>query len=524
MSMDNVRRIALSQNSLVRIVFLCALIFLTSCSSTPLPEHTEFTHHIGRDTASYLQKTTTELRADGIEGNDSGFFILANPIDALVARAALIRKAEHTIDVQYYIYKSDLTGKILVKEMLDAADRGVRVRILLDDFGSFGNDKGLIALNAHPNVYIRLFNPFKRSGSMSLQLLTGFGKKTRRMHNKALIADNQLSIVGGRNIGDEYFGANPSVVFDDLDVLLTNPVTNDISQVFDEFWNSSKSRPVSEKIDMSFDDEQLIQLRVNLEEELAAHQNSEYSIAIRNSRLVNKETLSEFSFRWAGCKLKADSVEKIRAERDAESLMLAPQLASLLKSLSERFIVVSPYFVPGEKGVAFFKTLRDRNVEVIVVTNSLASNDVAIVHSGYSKYRRDLIELGVKIYEIDGRDFESRPSGSLSERFASRSSLHAKYFVFDDTATFIGSFNFDPRSFYENTEVGVSIYSSELSQALADEVLKQLPLEAFEVTLNDKGSLQWQLGDEIFDKEPGTSWFKRVLNVIMGWLPVESQL
>ncbi|WP_087017255.1 phospholipase D family protein [Thaumasiovibrio subtropicus] len=510
--------------NIMRLLTFITVLFLLGCSNSTPSEHPTKTEHIPKSTPSYLKQVTASLRTDHIANAKSGFFLLADPIDALVARAGLMRKAEHTLDVQYYIYKDDLAGQILAYEMLLAADRGVRVRLLLDDLGSYGNDKGIFALNAHPNIEIRLFNAFSRSRTMPGQLLTGFGEKTRRMHNKALIADNQFSIIGGRNIGNEYFGANPDILFDDLDVLLTNPVTDDVSGMFDEFWNSRKARDASEKIDLEMDEAMLKSLRDSLERGLHLHADSDYAQAIANSTLVNENGLSDVQFDWAIAVLKADNAEKIAASRDEYALMLAPQMLPLVDGLSERFIMVSPYFVPGDDGVEFFRVLRQRDVEVIIITNSLASNDVAIVHSGYAKYRRDLLEMGVKLYEVDGRDIEKTKRSTIPDWFASRSSLHAKFFIFDDTATFIGSFNFDPRSYYENTEVGVAIYSNTLSVELADELLKILPLHTFEVSLNEDNKLQWQVGEEVFNTEPGTGWFKRTLNVMMGWLPVESEL
>ncbi len=507
------------------LVILCLSgFFLFGSSGINESEHTIKQYKVASTLPSSLLNTTTLIRPAEIPQSESGFVLLADPIDALVARASLMRKAEHTLDVQYYIYRNDLSGQILANEMLLAADRGVTVRLLLDDLGSYGNDDYLLVLSAHPNINIRLFNAFSRSRTMIGQLFTGFGKKTRRMHNKALIADNQFSILGGRNIGNEYFGANPDILFDDLDVLLSNPVTDDVSDLFDEFWNSPKARNVSEKMPKQYTGKHLNNVRGQLEQYLLQQSDSAYAKAVNSSLWVNANGLSEIPFNWAYTQLKADNAIKLSASRDEYDLMLAPQLEPLIHSLSERFIMVSPYFVPGEDGLKFFQSLRDKGIEVIVITNSLAANDVPIVHSGYAKYRNDLLEMGVIIHEADGRTIEKRKKNKFPDWFASHSSLHAKFFIFDDTTTFIGSFNFDPRSYYENTEVGVSIYSQSLSTDLAEEVLAILPTHTFEVSLDEKGNLQWKIGDETFDVEPGTSWFKRTANRFMGLLPVESEL
>ncbi|WP_413110246.1 phospholipase D family protein [Thaumasiovibrio sp. DFM-14] len=478
---------------------------------------------ISREEPSYLASSMARLRGKHPE-DKSASLVLADPIDALVARIALMRKAQHSLDVQYYIFKNDLSGQLLANEMLLAADRGVKVRLLVDDLGSFGNDKALYALNAHTNIDIRLFNAFSRSRAMISQLVKVNSYKTRRMHNKALIADNQLSIIGGRNIGNEYFGANDDVIFADLDVMVSQPATQQISNVFDDFWNSPIARDVVDKFQFEFDQEKLTAQRNALSQHLEEQSNSEYARAVGESNLVHANGIFQLDFTWSNVLVSADKAKKITAPRDEFDLMMAPQLESLFSSLQSDLILVSPYFVPGDKGVAYFKSLRERGINITIITNSLASNDVPIVHSGYAKYRKALLKMGVRLFEIDGRDVKKRQYNSFSDRFASKSSLHAKFFILDNKATFIGSFNFDPRSVFENTEIGVTLLSEPLSQNIANEINTTLYQVAFELTLDERDKIVWTLGDESYNVEPGTSWLKRSANVLMGLLPVESQL
>nr|WP_086940397.1 phospholipase D family protein [Thaumasiovibrio occultus] len=507
---------------LILILLIIAPFFL-SCSTPQQTEHSETEHHIAASTPGKIRDSIESLRPENA-ADLSGFYLLPDPINALVARAGIMRKAEHSIDVQYYIYRDDLTGQLLAGEMLYAAERGVKVRILIDDLGSYGIDTALMYLNAHPNIDIRLFNAFSRRHSMASQLVFGVGETSRRMHNKALIVDNQLSIVGGRNIGDEYFGANPNVVFDDLDVILTNPVTNDVSGMFDQYWNSPRAINLTDVLKQSVTEQELRAQYATLHEVYQEHAQHPYVKAITESAIFANAGVDAIPLSWAPAVLKADSAEKVEVSRDRHELMLASQLAPLVDSLNEQLLLISPYFVPGKEGVAFFQMLRDKGVDVTILTNSLESNDVSIVHSGYAKYRRELLEMGVKLYEIDGRSSEPVEKERLPDWFASRSSLHAKFFVFDNTATFIGSFNFDPRSFFENTEIGVTLYSPELAAQLTTEVQRMLDNYTFQVTLDENNDLRWQKGDEVFDTEPGAGWFKRTSNYLMRWLPVESQL
>ena len=485
-------------------------------------QHDTKSFRINDQTPGNISNAISAVKSD-IPSHYTGYYLLHDPIEALVARASLMSEAEHTIDIQYYIYKNDFTGSLLFEEAKKAADRGVRVRILLDDFGSFGIDDALIGLDQHPNIEVRLFNAFQRDRSLIGQLIFGFGSTTRRMHNKALIVDNQLSIIGGRNIGDEYFGANPDIVFEDLDVLLTNPATDEVSRSFDEFWNNVRSKPAHRLIRQSPVDHELIVKSRSFRHGFQIPNGKEYVKAVSQRLHLMQDRAGDIPFFWTESEVKFDSPTKVKKPRDRYDLMWSTSLQPVIDQLQKSLVIVTPYFVPGDAGVEFFRKLRAKGIEVTIITNSLESTDVPIVHSGYAPYRNELLDMGVVLYEVDGREKQKLEKDSLRSWFASRSSLHAKLFVFDDQTAFIGSPNFDPRSFYENTEIGVSLHSNDLAQVLDNALSDLVSEDAFRVMKVDN-SLVWIKGDEVFHHEPGASWFKRTSNYLMRFLPVESQL
>ncbi|WP_234495683.1 phospholipase D-like domain-containing protein [Vibrio maritimus] len=510
---------------MMKYLFLAAVIASAlGCVTKPQHyHHTSGSIRVNKQAESDIASVIKMARRSQ-PSEQSGFRLLNDPVDALVTRAALISRAEHSVDIQYYIYKNDFSGALLLDEAKKAAERGVRVRILLDDFGSFGIDDVLITLDQHPNIEVRLFNAFRRNRTLIGQLTFGLGHTTRRMHNKALIIDNQVAIVGGRNIGDEYFGANPDIVFEDIDVLLTNPATNQISTSFDEFWNHERAKPASSLIRKVPLDKDIIAKTRSLKSASKIPETKNYIEAVSQKLADAKRDREELQLSWAFSEVKYDSPSKVTVARDRYDLMWSSQVSHMVDELEHQLTIVTPYFVPSKKGMNFFADLRRRGIQVTVITNSLKSTDVAIVHSGYSKYRKQLLDMGVTLYEIDGREKQKLDKDSLNAWFASRSSLHAKLFIFDQNTVFIGSPNFDPRSFYENTEIGVSIHSPELAIELNQALEDVVTVNAFRVTVDAHGGLMWTKGEERFDKEPGASWWKRTSNYLMRFLPVESQL
>lgn len=458
----------------------------------------------------------------------SGIVPLENPLDAFVARALLAEASDTSLDVQYYIWRDDITGKLLLYSLYRAAERGVRVRLLLDDNGIAGMDDSLAALNHHDNVEVRLFNPFVIRSSRALGFLTDFGRLNHRMHNKSFTADNQATIIGGRNIADEYFGVGSGALFADLDVLAIGPVVDRVSQDFDRYWASQSSYPVDRLLSAA-SDEDLNALEISL---AAVEQNAEaqrFVAALHNSDFLKALLDGEVSFVWAPVEMVSDDPAKAQGLEEEQGL-LSQQLALALGEPQKTATLVSPYFVPGNPGVELFRDLEKAGVEVRILTNSLEANDVALVHSGYAKYREALLKAGVELFEL--RKFRSesegekpRPGGIIG---SSAASLHAKTFAVDGETLFVGSFNFDPRSANLNTELGFLIKSPELANALESAFPEQVRLAAYEVVLDEEGELRWLEfnGAETVEHrhEPNIGPFKRALVYLLSLLPVEPLL
>ena len=512
------------------LFFIMAL--LSGCSS--LPNNTQTPSYFKTNTSDTLlaQSVKSQRAKEGVRADQSGMVLLGNGVDAFVARAALAQLAEKTLDVQYYLYHSDLSGGVLLNQLWLAAERGVRVRVLLDDMDMSGRDRNLAILNAHPNIEIRLFNPFIRGKNRTHQLLTRFGSVTRRMHNKSFTVDNQITIIGGRNIGDEYFGAAEDVAFSDLDVALNGPVVQQVSTSFDLYWNTELSYPVDALTSKAISQDDLLKASKDITAFVEKHKTSAYAERLRNSSLVEQAKTGSIQWYWGSAEALYDDPMKISASREKTKYHLAPRLGRIIDGVENELIIISPYFVPGKEGIDFFKDLINRGVKVRILTNSLASNDVSIVHAGYSRYRKRLLEAGVELYEMDDMsELTKKQKKAIREARSgsdgSKSSLHAKYFILDRKQAFIGSLNLDPRSFIENTEIGAIINAEVLAKYLAKHFDQTIHDIAFSVTLHD-GDIQWDKfvdGKNItWDTEPNTTWWMRFKVGFMRILPGESQL
>ena len=444
--------------------------------------------------------------------DQSGFYPMNDGVDALTARLLLAERAEKSIDVQYYLIKNDIVGRVFIHELLKAADRGVRVRLLLDDMFTSGYDVGMAALHSHPNFEIRIFNPFHRGAAGRAQsALTGFGRINRRMHNKSFTVDNQVTIIGGRNIADEYFGVREDAKFGDLDVVGVGPVVQDVSDMFDTYWNHETALPAPAFVKELDDPGAALQdLRTRLSTALEDIRGSKYAEAVR-ARYLQYLGPGKNLFEWASYELVVDSPDKGVKAKAQEAVSITTPLIESLKSAERELIIVSPYFVPLNSGIEGLAELQKRGVQVTVITNSLAANNQFTVHGGYAPSRKPLLEAGVKIYE-------ARPDADVSgtefiDTSGSTATLHTKAFIVDDKEVFIGSFNFDPRSANLNTELGVIIRDPELALVYSVLIEEELQKQAFEVFLNEKGKLRWRgyKGSEevIYDKEPETTWGQR---------------
>lgn len=453
----------------------------------------------------------------------SGIYPLQNPYDAFAARVLLAQAAERTLDVQYYIWSNDITGTLLLEALHAAADRGVRVRLLIDDNGTSGLDSELAALNTHPNIEVRLFNPFVVRRPKWLGYLTDFSRANRRMHNKSFTADNQASIVGGRNIGDEYFGATEGVLFADLDVLSIGSVVNKVSSDFDRYWASKSSYPV-ERILPSVDRDRLEHLAATASSVERSPRASAYVTAIRRSDYVRDLQEDNLALEWADVRMVSDDPAKGLGASEAKGL-LTYQLEKVIGKPVQDVALVSPYFVPTAAGTKAFSEMAERGVKVRILTNSLAATDVAAVHAGYAKRRQDLLQAGVILYEMRNLPSEAERNKNAGPFGSSGSSLHAKTFSVDGKRVFIGSFNFDPRSANLNTELGFVIDSPTLAQQVGSAFEDKIPVNAYEVRLDDNGQLYWveqRDGRQVrYDTEPHTSLWKRASVAFLSILPIE---
>ena len=471
----------------------------------------------------------------GAHPGQSGAYPLGQGIDALAARVALARAAKKSLDVQYYIWHSDESGRLLTKELLDAADRGVRVRLLLDDLGvGQANDDVFLLLDSHANVSVSLFNPIASRGSRTMGLVADPLRLNHRMHNKSMTADSTVTVVGGRNIGDEYFSLNELVNFADLDVLAIGPVADQVSDSFDLFWNSSATYPISAFHAKTASPAEYAAAREKLNARVA-ESGAPYYEAMRSTPLGLQLQSRDLEFYWGTITALHDMPEKSQGASQTDVLLR--QLGNLLGQAQTDLLIVSPYFVPGKPGSEALVAAAQRGVRVRVVTNSLASTDVGAVHAGYKKSRRKLLEGGVELFELKPQlEADSEAAGKLSFSGSSAASLHAKTFMIDRQRVFIGSMNLDPRSVQINTEIGLLIDNPELAQDLEQRIAAGLAQSCYSVVLEPRnpakpeGSQQlvWieRRGDQEirYTTEPQTTFWQRFSVGLIGIFPVDSQL
>jgi len=453
----------------------------------------------------------------------SGIYMLADPHDAFAARVLLARVADRTLDVQYYIWRRDVTGTFLIRELHAAANRGVRVRVLLDDNGTSGLDEDLVGLAGHPLVEVRLFNPFVLRSFKWLGYLTDFSRSNRRMHNKSFTADNQATIVGGRNVGDAYFAATKGILFADLDVLSVGPVVTSVSTDFDRYWASESAYPI-EQVLSSEPSSNPDGARQNLAYPEFNEAATEYIRAIEETDFIHELVAGNLDLEWARTRMISDDPAKGLGETGDEET-LAYQLGEVLGTPKRKVALISPYFVPTAAGVTALANLEDQGVDVTVLTNSLDATDVAAVHAGYAKRRKALLEAGVQLFEMHRLSSAESDRGGSGPFGSAGSSLHAKTFAVDSERMFVGSFNFDPRSIHLNTELGFVIESAALSQNIHQAFNDVIPMRAYEVHLDEHDQLYWieHVNDtEIrHDQEPNTGWFQRFGIDFLSVLPIE---
>jgi len=458
----------------------------------------------------------------------SGFELLPRGEDSLLFRIAMIEAAERSLDIQYYIIQDDMTGKLLLEAVLRAADRGVRVRILMDDLNIRGSDPTWPLLNAHPDIEIRVFNPFATRDEPLFTCLsnvfTGLGQFSKRMHNKVLIADNQVAIAGGRNLGDSYFDVSSDFNFRDVDVLAAGPIVAKLSQSFDKYWNDDEAFPITALLQPRDDPEEAAKLH----QELRQHWQDE----MRKGTIVSQVPLSvqieqgKIPLLWALAELAADSPSKINTPKEIVGSKPGLRLDQMADEAQHEFIVISPYFVPGKEGTEGLQALIRRDVKVRILTNSLASIDAVVAYTGYRRYRQTLVEDGIDLYEtkpVPGTHPHSRRFSS-----SARDSLHSKIYVVDRRDVMIGSFNLDPRSVNLNTEIVLVIHSPRL----ADQVVRMFekatsPSSSFHLVMHNH-HLEWITREDdqerLYESEPKAGFWRNVEADLFALLPFENQL
>ena len=466
----------------------------------------------------------------------SGFRLVIEGAEAFALRTHSARLAAHSLDVQTYIWHADTTGLYLARQLLEAADRGVRVRLLVDDMDARAKNSGFAALAAHPNIQVRLFNPFAtRSGGLRLagEGLRDFGRINRRMHNKSWIADNRVALVGGRNLGDEYFAASDEVNFVDLDFAMVGPVVRDVSTSFDRFWNSESAWPMQLLDPDSISAEALAQLRKKLDERTASAEGGRYAQALRGNDGIRRLVTGDWALHWSGnYRFVSDDPAKVTMEKkDAARAVVAAAVAGMVGDAKTSLEVISPYFVPGKRGTAGLIGRAKAGADVRILTNSLAANDVAAVHGGYERHRKELLKGGVKLWELkpthktdapekeDPEDADPKKKSGSGFK-GSGASLHTKALTADGLTSFVGSYNLDPRSTWLNCEQGVIVDEPTLAKQLEGIFeLQTAGARAWRVTVQE-GNLQWADGAQTLDSEPEASfgrkfqaWFARTFHL-----------
>ncbi len=466
-----------------------------------------------------------------ISSQQSGFYLLSDNTDAFVARFALATIAEKTLDIQYYIMHNDASGQYLGYAILSAADRGVKVRILVDDINISGRDSNFKMLSQHENIQIRIFNPLiNRDWRRHIELLVNLKRAGRRMHNKAFIADNTSAIIGGRNIGDEYFDARNNLNFVDLDLLTIGPIVNDITKSFNDYWHSHWATPIENISKARVARKQLLKLKRNLKDKWHHARNTEYFQSLKHASFTQKIINRQIDFTWAEANLFYDRPEKLCKDRAEHTTHIGPQVMPYFNRAEKELLIATPYFVPGKKGTQWFKNKKKEGVDIKILTNSLAATDVTAVHAGYKKYRKKFVVAGIHLFELKPTAKSTHSKTSKLIEGSKQASLHAKYMVVDRRYVFVGSANLDPRSGLLNTEIGIMVDSPALAEKTIALFDRSASLEnSYQLQLGQSNKeLSWLTRKEgkaiTFFQEPEVGFLRKLAVFLISLLPVENLL
>lgn len=502
----------IKKSLLALFALLMFLIILAGTSYQSLPTWTPPTPNITNNQDSLLGKHF--LPQIAMHPTLSGIYPLRDGQEAFLARISLVEVASHRLDVQYYIWHDDVVGRLLLQRLYVAAKRGVKVRLLLDDNNTKGMDGLLSAFDAHPNIEVRLFNPFMQRRYRPLGYLSDFFRLNRRMHNKSLTADGVATIVGGRNIGDEYFDAGGGVMFADLDVLAVGHAASEVTQDFERYWHSQSTYAAGDilpKGQPTFDTTPSTDIAT-----------TRYLHALSQSPFAHYLKKGSIPLEWVKTTLISDDPAKGLGKAHHNDTVLA-HISPIIASTQKELLIVSPYFVPTQAGTTALSQLAQNNKNVIILTNSLAATDVAPVHAGYAKYRKDLLQAGVQLFELkpDATVLVKNHSSILK---SSGASLHAKTFAVDEQKLFVGSFNMDPRSAALNTEMGLIINSPNLAQNLTRQFKTHQATTTYQVSLSND-NLQWHTQSDnqtlTYDTEPDSSLLQDFVIWLCTKLPIE---
>lgn len=499
------------------------ILGISGCALPPNQNH---------DRSNSLQTKTkwmNDPQADlNIENGLTAFLALDDAFLSIASRTHLIRNAKHQLDLQYYIWNDDAIGNMMLNELLKAADRGVKIRLLIDDQNGVQLDKTLKALSQHPNFEIRIFNPYKFRHLRVIDYVFRLKQINHRMHNKLTIADASIAVTGGRNISSEYFEASDQFQFSDMDIVFYGKAVDHAEQVFNEFWNSDLSYSTEQLIGIG-QPQQLESLRQTFKAIDKIDTPTEEKLETAQDYL--KLRLQNYPIQWAKAHFVADPPTKVLGQAKQEDLLFWQVMR--LKGKPEKHIeLVSAYFVPTQQGTDYLSKLSKDGVKVRVLTNSLVANDVAVVHSFYSLYRKPLLQNGVQLYEfkpnIERKKrfwYEIATGSVIPAKGKNRSSLHAKFFDMDGKV-FIGSFNFDPRSAHLNTEVGLVVESDQLQDQITAMLDQRLLQVAYKLKLDEKGNIVWyehKENGEIVEHhhDPESTKFQRFTMKLVSYLPIE---
>ena len=478
----------------------CATVSLDipKISSTAIPE-TEQTS---------LARYSDAWRAEQ-PGHDA-FYPLSRGLDAFGSRLSLIDHAEVSIDAQYFLMKPDDAGLVLATKLVEAAERGVRVRLLLDDVFTTVEDGGLALLDEIPNIEVRIFNPVSRQGLYALNYVGNFKLANRRMHNKAFIVDNQLAIIGGRNIAVEYFQLEASGEFVDFDMLSAGPIVHEVSNSFDRYWNHELAVPL-EALTAARDDGRREERIASAQRRMADAGDSIYAQAI-NTELMRRFYAGAVKPYFAKSELVVDDPQKLLSNIADEHKIVAGQIAAALAAAEEEVVIFTPYLIPRQSGLDIVRDARRRGVRIVILTNSLATNNHTAVHSAYASYRKPLLEMGVQLWEAraDAAKVVAEDGSTMLDHLT----LHAKGMVIDRRLVIAGSLNLDPRSIDINSELALFLDSPELGERMAGTALEAIPNGAYRLELDDRGRITWLAtidGEQVIEtSEPQASWWRRV--------------